>query len=236
MLLVFIDESSDEKFKEYLGLCCAVVNSRFYGPIKQRFQAILQKGGWSETIEFKGQYLFSATRGDTSVGLDKRIDMASQIIALTASKTNSRMTFVHAGTKTKDQKAEYLSLLPDLLKRALPRAGTGPGKNLITLHCDCRSDISCDQIRQAVSAAIKTRGYTLVEDIVQSRSGFHTVGILFADIVGYLAARYQTISTDSELFVNLSPEQLSKNGKYRKLTTSTNLLGLIKRFRLFEVK
>ena len=30
MLLVFIDETGDDKFKDYFGLSCAVINTNFY--------------------------------------------------------------------------------------------------------------------------------------------------------------------------------------------------------------
>ena len=75
----------------------------------------------------------------------------------------------------------------------------------------------------------------MLEDIVISRSGFHTVGVLYADIVGYLYARVDTIANDSELFQNIPPEQWENNGKIKKLKSSTNLLGLIKKFDRYEV-
>jgi hypothetical protein len=75
----------------------------------------------------------------------------------------------------------------------------------------------------------------LLEDIVISRSGFHTVGILYADIVGYLYARVDTIANDSDLFQHVPPEQWENNGKIKKLKSSTTLLGLIKKFDQYEV-
>src|SRR5580765_5188439 len=111
MQLAFIDESSDSKFKEYFGLCCAAINSHFYGPGKKEFQGILHQGGWDTSIEFKGHMLVSATQGDTSVSLDHRIQMASRIIALTAAKVNGRMTVRHASIKAGNHKQAYLRLL-----------------------------------------------------------------------------------------------------------------------------
>lgn len=71
MLLAFVDETSDTKFKDYFGLCCATINSSFYRQIKDDFQRILTNGGWNPNIEFKGSYLFSALSGDTSVPIEK---------------------------------------------------------------------------------------------------------------------------------------------------------------------
>ena len=71
--------------------------------------------------------------------------------------------------------------------------------------------------------------------LVVSVSSFHTVGILYADLVGYLCARVDTISKDSELFENIPPDQWDSNGKIRKWKSSTKLLESIKKFDQYEV-
>jgi hypothetical protein len=67
-------------------------------------------------------------------------------------------------------------------------------------------------------------------------SNFNTVGLLYADIIGYLAARIDTISTDSELFEGITPEQFETNGKILKLKSSVNLISKIKNIGQYEVK
>jgi len=93
MLLAFVDETSDTKFKDYFGLCCATINSNFYRQIKDDFQRALKRGGWNTDIEFKGSYLFSALSGDTNVPIEKRIEIASDILALNTAKRNARVKF-----------------------------------------------------------------------------------------------------------------------------------------------
>src|SRR5262249_50089347 len=44
--------------------------------------------------------------------------------------------------------------------------------------------------------------------------------------VGYLAARIDTIAADAQLFEELTPEQLAKDGKYRKLASSQTWPGI----------
>ncbi len=66
-------------------------------------------------------------------------------------------------------------------------------------------------------------------------SNFQTVGILYADIIGYLAARIDTISNDSELFEGLSSDQLETNGKIRKLKSSHALMTKVKNMSKYEV-
>jgi hypothetical protein len=127
--------------------------------------------------------------------------------------------------ETDNPKEDYLRTLPLVLEKALPKAtDKRQGKDLVTLAYDRRDDISPAEVRAAVDPIIRKRGYTLVEDVCMANSNYHTVGILFADIVGYLVARIDTISNDAELFENLSPEQKSQNGKIRKLQTSQDLL------------
>jgi hypothetical protein len=55
---------------------------------------------------------------------------------------------------------------------------------------------------------------------------------MFADIVGYLAARIDTIATDAQLFEGLTPEQLAKDGKYLKLASSRTLISKVKKLSL----
>lgn len=48
------------------------------------------------------------------------------------------------------------------------------------------------------------------------------------DLEGYLPARVD-LPSDAELFQGLSPEVLSKDGKYKKLTASRKLLDKLRK-------
>ncbi len=232
MEFAFIDESGDSKFKDYFGLCMAVVNSSNYRAVKAGFHDALRKYEWPEDIEFKGAYLFSAKKGAKDISIDQRIDMASEILDLTSADQNSRFKFYYYTIQESgDHKATYLQILPRALKRGLTKPkGKGKGdKPLVLLCCDDRDDISVDEIRDVALPALRERGLTLCEEVIQARSNFHTVGILLADIVAYLAARIDTISNDAELFESLTEEELENNGKARKLRTSTELIDKVKR-------
>jgi hypothetical protein len=225
MLLVFIDETGDAKFKKYFGLSIAVVKHNFYRQIKEEFQNILLEHGWDPKIEFKGSCLFSATSGDTNVAIDERIAIATEVLRLTASEANTRMRFFYVKHETDNVKKDYLNILPLVLKKALPTAtDKRQGKDIISVACDQREDISATELSAVVQSIIVKKGYTLFEDVSIAKSNFNTVGILFADIVGYLAARVDTIVNDAELFENLTADQLENNGKIRKLKASNDLL------------
>ena len=60
MIFVFVDETSDNKFKDYFGISIAIVNATHYSTIKENFQKILYNSKWNSEIEFKGSFLFSS--------------------------------------------------------------------------------------------------------------------------------------------------------------------------------
>lgn len=237
MRLVFIDETSDAKFKEYLGLSVATINYTKYAKVKTEFQNVLLKSGWDENIEFKGSCLFSAKSGDANVSIDQRIEIAEKLIDLTASKTNARMSFHYLNTKKdpKKHRDEYLRLIPVLLKKALPKAPSGAGKNTIFVSVDQRSDVSIRELHTAILPVILEKKYILLEQPIMATSNFHTIGILYADIIGYLAARIDNISNDMELFEGISLEQAQNNGKIRKLTSSKKLMAKVKNIGSYRI-
>jgi hypothetical protein len=236
MKLVFVDETSDSKFTNYFGLCCAVIDSFYYSQLKKQFHKILLKSGWDHNIEFKGSTLFSAKTGDISVGIDKRIDMANSILDLNTAKKNARISFHYFSKDSKKHKDDYLTYLPKVLYKAIGNAPRAAGKDIIAIQCDNRSDINIQEIREAVMPIVMKRKYVLFEDIVMPTSRFETVGILYADLIGYLEARVDTISSDIELFENIPASELKNNGKVKKLISSKKLLKQIKQLNLYKIK
>jgi len=235
MLLIFVDETSDSKFKDYFGLSCTIINSNFYSQIKKDFQKTLLEAEWNPNIEFKGSCLFSATKGCKNIEIEKRIDIASTILALNVSNKNSRMKFYYLRKKSKNHKSDYLNYLPALLHKALPKTKRGKGKDLLSLSCDKRDDINKDELWNSIYRVIRNKSYCLFEDVNIVTSNFETVGILYADIVGYLSGRIDNINNDSELFQNIPKHELENNGKIKKLKSSVRLINLIKQIKRFKV-
>lgn len=233
MLLVFVDETGDVKFKKYLGFSIATINSYFYPSLKIKSQTILLEMGWDPSIEFKGSYLFSATKGCTDVDVEQRIEAAHKLLDLNVASVNSRMQFHYGFMNSSDHRSDFLTYLPPLLQKVLPIAKKSAGKNLISINVDERSDISSDELNEFFAPAAFTRGYILLERVASIKSSFETIGIMYADLVGYLAARINTISNDSELFDGITPEQYESNGKLRKLQSSKELIAKIKQLQLY---
>ena len=228
MILVFIDETSDSKFKDYLGFCIAVINSRFYPLIKRNAQEILSDIGWDPLVEFKGSYLFSISKGCPDIDVERRIDAAHRLLDLNIASSNSRMSFTYGRMSSELHNIDYLEALPGLLYHALPRPDKTAHKNLVYISCDERSGLSIDDIHDALAPIVIERNFILLERVALTRSSVNTVGLMFADLVGYLEGRVDTISNDSELFEGLSQEQFERSSKIRKLISSQELIAKIK--------
>lgn len=231
MRLLFIDETGDQKFKNYMGLCVAWIDASKYPLLKKKSQAILERAGWSPDTEFKGSYLFSVSRGSTGVDVERRIEAASALLDLNASDKNSRMRFAYGSMQTKNKGADYIAGLPKLLElnKVLPKPPKGgQAKNLIYVVCDDRDDVDADTLHNAIKPVLENKGYVILERVTQATSAPETTGLMFADLVGYLVGRVDTISNDAELFVGLDQEQLANNGKIKKLRSSQSLIRKIK--------
>ncbi len=238
MINIFVDETSDDKHKDYFGLCCTALHHSFYPQIKREAQQILRDGGWDFDVEFKGSYLFSASKGCIEIDIDKRIELAEKILELTTASKNTRMKLSYFRKTSTDHKKDYLEYLPYLIRAILGMYSFSrkQGKNLVYISCDYRSDISIPELRAAIMPAVENKRYELFEDIVQVRSNCETIGILFSDIIGYLISRIETITSDIELFENLTPEQIEKNGKLQKLKSSWQLIEKIRKMAIFGLE
>lgn len=236
MILAFLDECSDSKFKDYLGLSLAVMNASFYPQIKSEAQNALVSGGWDPSVEFKGEVLFSASKGCTDVDVASRVELAELLLSLHVAKTNRRVQFYYAQAQSRSHRDDYLNIAPALIAKALPKPDTKGGKNLLSIVCDHRTDISVTDLTKTLEPIARSRGYVLHEQVVLASSNFHTVGLMYADLVGYLIARIDTIANDAEFLQSIPPEFFETNGKLRKLRTSQTLINNVKKLKLFKVK
>lgn len=234
MRVAFVDETSDVKFKDYLGICVATVNAKYYPLLKNSAKKILHGIDWDPKTEFKGSYLFSRSSGCGEVEVEQRVKAAHALLDLNMSGRNSRLRFDYCRQKSQDHRADYLATVPLLLKAALGKAPKGAGKNLLAVHCDERDDISQEELHLAIAPSLEAKGYVLLENVSRVRSTFDTIGLMYADLVGYLRGRVDVIGNDSELFDGLSPEQFLDNGKVRKLLSSSSLVEKIKKLELYE--
>jgi len=239
MRLIFVDETGDQKFKDYLGVCIASIDGSKYPLLKRTSLEILGEIGWPTDQEFKGSFLFSASKGSQEVDVEKRVWAAEQLLDLNSSEKNSRMRFAYGRMTSSDKSSDYVAALAGLLRlsKVLPRAPKGgKGKDLLLVVCDDRDDVDTAALHQAIKPVVEEKGWVILERVTQAVSAPESIGLMFADLVGYLVGRVDTISNDAALFEDLDEEQMASNGKLRKLKSSTDLIKRIKSLDVFVAK
>lgn len=160
--------------------------------------------------------------------------LATDLLELNVSHKNRRMKFYYVRMDSADHKNDYLAFLPILLSKAIAKPQSRPGKDLICLTCDQRPDILVHEVHAAVAPVVEEKGYVLFEQVSMPTSCFETVGLLYADIVGYLVSRVDTISNDEGLF-DIPKKCFETDGRIRKLRSSTALISKIKKLSMYEV-
>lgn len=235
MKFLFVDETSDTSNPNYLGLCFAFVDSTKYSLIKKKFIQHLEKYDWDKDIEFKGRWIFSASKGCENVPVENRIRLTQEIIELnTSSRARARIKFLYIYTESGSGNEEYLKLFELGLTQVLPRAPKGMGKDVIAIYCDRREGIRVSDLRQIGESIIRKKKCLLLEDPHLVTSTIHTVGVCVADIVAYLMSRVDIIKVDSSLFEDLSSERAMKNMQLKKYLTSRKIINSIKRMEVYK--
>lgn len=235
MKFLFIDETSDANKKDYFGICIVLIDSSNYKLIKDGAQKILKSSGWDPNIEFKGSTLFSSKSGDTKINVEKRLEIAENLLSLNLSSKNSRIKFAYCDFYSPNFKRDYLENLPKLISKLLPSATKRAGKNLLSVHYDNHDSISPKEVEKAIEKIIKNKKYYLFEDVIASKSNFETIGILYADLVVYLYGRHEVLSKDKNI-EKLSPDQTKTDHRVKKIKISKKLLKIIKNLKAYEVK
>lgn len=234
MLCLFVDETGDGKEQ---AVCCLAVKHNHYSLVKRRFLEILKTNGWDPSVEFKGAYIFSSTKGVSSVTVETRITIANQVVALATADKNARMKFFYTQGESENRKDFYLKRLAILVERVLSqdRSSRKSGKDLVALCIDERSDISVSEVRMTISNLLAKRDRVLFEDVVSVRSNSDAVGIALADIVGYLTWLSRKVLKDENILLELSNGIVDKNNpKVAKLIQSLIVLSKIKSFAVID--
>lgn len=188
MKLVFVDETGNSQHLPGFYAACAVcVDATKYKVVRDEVEKALASAGWDRVHEFKGSAIFSSTKGDTGVDIDGRIDVASQIVSSTVSKSNSRATPVIAWNTNGDSTGNHLDLVEKAVAKCLPKATTGKdGKDLCVVFVDQKDGVPKSDLLARIRQAAVSRGYSVVEDIVVVTSSCDAPGIMLADILAYL--------------------------------------------------
>ena len=112
MKFIFIDEVEQLHRKpNFFAVSILVVDSRFYEILKESVDKALERAEWRREEEFKGRYIFSSSKGDTTVAIDGRIELVRSIVAQTTAKKNARARFYFAYNERGKTANNYLELV-----------------------------------------------------------------------------------------------------------------------------
>lgn len=230
MKLIFIDEvEQPHKATGFFGVGAFMVNSTFYRGLKENVEDALHEASWDEEEEFKGRYLFSSSKGDTSVGVDARIELVRTIVKGTTAAKNARAMFCLAFNHEGCTEANYLALAEQALRKCPMPPNKKGDKSLAAVFYD-RTEIAAPlAISEATQGAAAARNLTVVETPTPLTSSNATPGLIVADILAYLKS-WDVISPDPDEAEQASLFESSVAQLYAgKLKTIREILQLMKK-------
>lgn len=229
MRLVFIDEVEQHQKKPgFFGVGSLVVDSVHYSALRKGVESALSEASWDPTAEFKGRYIFSARRGDDTVGVERRIEIVRRIVATTTAERNARARFAFAYNAKGRTAANYLHLLGRALGRCPTPGDQRHDKPLISVYLDSLSDVTPHTVAEVIVPVLARRHMKVVEMPVLLPSSNSTAGLIAAGVLAYLKSwdvlsPRPTEAEQASLF-ETQAERLNAT----KLATIREILDLIK--------
>ena len=206
MRLIFVDESYQ---KNNLGVCMVSIDAALYSKLKMTHIEILDAHNWrhKEDIEFKAAEIFSSTKGDKSVNIEERKEIAYLLMENTIAVKNARMDIFFARKKIEAKKRWefYYEIVPLMLSESLKRKARRKEhhKNLCQIFLDGFEGKREDKerkkkFRREIASIVKKRKFTFFEDIFYVKSTIYCVGIIYADLIAYFKMQYDEGDWDDE--------------------------------------
>lgn len=200
MYLVFIDET---RFNDMFCVSMVIINSTKYAKLKREYLGVFEKYGWKHDMddsEFKGNVIFSSTKPEVSkdITVSIRIDICNELLEHVVGKKNKRMDVIFFSHKIKEGESQwktYFDVVPKLLEKKLKKASNMKGgKNCVAIFCDNfeeRGNYKEEflKMRKEIATILKSKNLTFFEEIFFYPSTSYTMGITYADIIGYLTAK-----------------------------------------------
>lgn len=190
MKLIFVDEVYGSKSKDFFGLGVLVTDSSKYAPIRNSFYKTLEAHGWPDDREIKGKYCFSRDPEDTGKTPEEMIALSKDLTGNLMSKRFARAELLFAFGHKPYSVDQYIHLLTAAISKIARPQSKKNGKHLATCSLDDFSNLRANEktISAATAVALMERGYCLIEETVTTvKSSNRTPGILYADLLAYLA-------------------------------------------------
>jgi len=184
MKFIFLDETQNKRKRDFYGICGISIDARFYPSIAREVKQLFNNVGWNLRFEFKGRFLFSSKKGDPNVTIDKRIELANQMINLNVAKKNARLNAIFVWNEASDTTENHLYLTKCALKELL-----SSNNKLYIIFADRNDKIKHQDLWKAAYDIIVNKSCCLVEDVVIIKEWKPTqVGLCLCDLIAYLAS------------------------------------------------
>jgi hypothetical protein len=227
MRIIFIDETQNTKDPIFYGVCGISMDDSHYSVIAREITSSFKNVGWDINKEFKGNQLFSSSKGDLNVTIEKRIEFAQNIIASTIGKQNARLKAVFVWNKDGGSPQNHLYLCKRVIELLLKKR-----KKVLTMEpclvfIDQNQKIDTNSLGEVLNGTLLRMNYCLIEDINIHREWKHThIGLCICDLVAYLASWKCLNDNVKEAQINLFEyEKISQN--VQKAQTTQNILSNI---------
>ena len=208
MKFIFIDETKNKRKSDFYGVCGVCIDEMHYGSISLGVTRCFQDVGWNTDFEFKGSYLFSHKKGDSSVTIDRRIELADKIIALNIAKKNAKMKAVFTWNEAGEAVDNHLVLVEEVLRRLLPSRSSRLSSKPCIVFTDQNDKIPPPELWRVINETLATRNYCLVEDVNIFRDWRSThIGLCLCDLIAYLASWCCLSETPKEAQISLFTEE-----------------------------
>jgi hypothetical protein len=230
MKFIFLDETTNRRKKDFYGICGISIDEYFYPRIAQDMAQLFKDYGWNLEIEFKGRFLFSISKGDSTVTIDQRIELANQMIDLNVARRNARLKAAFVWNEASDTKENHLFLI----KRALKQLITSSKKSkLYIIFADQNDKIILQDLWKVAYDSTLNKDCCLVEDVVVIKDWKPThVGLCLCDLIAYLTSWICLTESPAEAQQSLFEEELISSFDVQKAETVQKIFQNLKQIKI----
>jgi len=228
MKFIFIDETTNKRKKDFYGICGVSIDDYFYSRIAQDVSQLFKDAGWNLDFEFKGRFLFSSTKGDPTVTIEERIEIANQMVALNVARKNARLQAIFFWNEASDTKENHLYLT----KRVLDHLMTSSNK-LYMIFADQNDKISSQDLWKVAFDNTLGKDCCFVEDVVIIKDWKPThVGLCLCDLIAYLASWMCSTKSLEEAQQSLFEEESISSFDAKKAETVQEIFQNLKQVKI----
>ena len=209
MKFIFIDETEQNNI---FAISVIVMDSSRYGSFKKKYLDILKKYSWDhkdDKNEFKGTAILGSTKTNSLSPQGKK-DMCYELLNIIQSTNKIVRPYIAYHNLSKDNSQNkigaykqrlYFKSIPLILKKALKKSSAKSSKNVVCIFCDefsiaNKNKTEYQKMRKEIASILKLKNLIFFEEIYFSKSTNYTIGISYADLIGYLLLKEKNSEKD----------------------------------------